>query len=271
METLIIVSFIVSLILVFPFIKNGVVRLYLFLKRNILYGDISCRVLKHVKYKNSFTTKIKIAYVGNENYLEDIKFSYQLRYPAPIDRILASINIAIGYITCDMSGLTTMLGNKRYRFEPPMVHLWNVSKFIKYPLSVLYGLSCLYIITLMLLFPIVGWFFLFWGPYGKFSLDSIPDSMKIIADGKVVRLPIVLKKGDEVVLEINYRLGMNAKGFSNDTKYKLLDYFPKRTLRPPRPGNFTWVGRGAVSMCVGHRMNREMTEIGERVIVGIGG
>ena len=75
----------------------------------------------------------------------------------------------------------------------------------------------------------------------------------------------------EAVLEINYRLGMNAKGFSNDTKYKLLDYFPKRTLRPPRPGNFTWVGRGAVSLCVGHRMNREMTEIGERVIVGIGG
>ena len=267
MEQIIIVSAIVSFILVLPFIKNGFMRIYLFIKRDILYGDISCRVLRHTKYRKSFTTKIKIAYVGNEDFLEDIIFGYQLRYPALFDRILASINIAIGYITCDMNGLTTMLGNKRYRFEPPMVHLWNASKLIKYPVSILYGLTYLY----MSLVPIIGWLFLLWGPYGKFSLESISDSMRIVAGDKDVKLPLILKRGDEIILEINYRMGINAKGFSNDTLYKFLVGFPKRTLRPPKPGNFTWIGWGGVSMCVGHRMNRVMTEFSERVIVGIGG
>ena len=123
---------------------------------------------------------------------------------------------------------------------------------------------------LMLVIPI-GWIFLNWGPYARFSLDSVNESTRIVGvDSQIVQLPIVLKPGSEIILDISYRMRLNARGFSADTPYKFLKGFPKRTLRPPKPGKFTWVGSGNVNILLGNRWNKLQTELDKKIIVGIG-
>lgn len=262
---------IIGIVAVIPTIRLIFIKTYLFMKKSIFNKDIYCSVLNHSIRGDKGTTKIKIAYAGTgDDILKGIRFTYLLKLPAPIDRFLAYYNIGIGYITCDMQGLTTMLGTQHYIFEPPMIHLSKMPRFVKYPLSVLIGVWWLYYLLLMSLIPL-GWIFLNWGPYGRFSLDSINESIRIVGvDSKIAQLPIVLKPGTEIILDISYRMGLNAKGFSTDTPYKFLKGFPKRTLRPPKPGNFTWVGRGNISILLGNKWNKLLTELDKRVIIGIG-
>jgi len=124
---------------------------------------------------------------------------------------------------------------------------------------------------LMLLFPPVGWLVLNSGLYGRFSLDSIMEKMTITdGEGKVIQLPTILRPGTEITLDFKYRMGLRAKGFPIDTPYRFLDQFPRKTIGPPKPGDFVWVGKGGISMLLGTRWSRLFAEFGERVIVGIG-
>ena len=197
-------------------------------------------------------------------------FTYRMNLPAPFDRFLAYLNIASAYLTCDMRGLTTLLGTEYYRFAPLMVHVWKVSKVIKYPVSVVTGLFLFYI-TFLMFITIVGWIFLYWGPYGKFSLDSLSESMKIVnSEGITIQLPIVLNPDTEYIWDIKCKMGLKAAGFKVDTPYRILKRFPPRTFCAPKPGRFTWVGHGTTNLYLGDKWNRLPTELGERLIIGIG-
>lgn len=267
-----ILGIVLGAITAIPLISIAVTKIYQFIKRNVLYGDISCGVLKHTIRGKSFNTKIKIAYAGKGNeVIRDILITYELKLFAPIDRFLAYVRIATAYLKCDMQGLATVLGTRDYKTAPMMVHIWKSPKLVKYPLSVINGIFFSYLTALMTITPIIGWMFLNWGPYGKFSLDSVNSSLRISdADGNVIQLPIVLNEGREITLDIHYRMGLNAKGFEINTPYKFLDSLPPRTFLPPKPGMFGWVGRGSINVFIGKRWNRLLTELDKRVIVGIG-
>jgi len=264
---------ILAIITALPLIKMAVTKTYQFINRNVLYGDISCSVLKHSTRGKTYNTKIKIAYVGKgSEIIRDILITYELKLFAPIDRFLAYVRIGTAYLMCDMQGLATVLGTKDYKTAPMMVHIWKLPKFVKYPLSVINGIFFLYLTALMTITPILGWMFLNWGPYGKFSLDSVRSSLRISdANGNVIQLPTVLNEGGEITLDIHYRMGLNAKGFEIDTPYTFLDRLPPRTFLPPKPGKFGWLGRGSINVFIGKRWNRLLTELDKRVIIGIGG
>ena len=247
-------------------------NVYRFIRIKILYKDVACKVLKHQIIRTTINTKIKIAYAGSDrDTIRDILFTYRLKLPAPFDRFLAYVQIATAYLICDMQGLSTLLGTEYYTFAPMMVHTWKTPRLVKYPLSVLNGIFSFYMILLMMVIPLIGWMFLNWGPHGKFSLESIASDMVIKDEnGNVGQLPIVLNPGDEIILDIRYKVGLNAKGFKIDTPYRFLNTFPARTFGPPKPGNFTWVGKGLVILFLGGKLNRLPIELDKKVIIGIG-
>lgn len=249
-----------------------VVNIYRFFKVRVMHKEVAVKILNHQIIDGTFKTKVKIAYTGsNKDILRDILFTYRLKLPAPLDRFLAYVNIASAYFICDMRGLTTLLGTEYYKTAPLMVHKWKVSKIIKYPISVYSGIFFFYGTFLMLIVPVVGWIFLNWGPYGKFSLDSLSQSMKIVnSEGEDIQTPIVLNPGTELILDIQYKMGLKAKGFKIDTPYRILKKFPPRTFCAPKPGRFTWVGLGSADFCLGDKWNRLPTQLGERLIIGIG-
>jgi hypothetical protein len=255
-----------------PVLYLFISKIYQYVTRNVLYKDMHCRVLDHRIKGKTFTTRIKIAYTGTRSEaLEDVLLTYRLKLRSPYDRFLSYVNVAVGYLLCDMQGLATLLGTQHHRSEPPMVHLWKQPRAVKYPVSILVGLMFLYDTLLMLLLPPIGWIVLNSGLYGRFSLDGIMENMTITnEEGKVIRLPTILQPGTEITLDFKYRMGLKAKGFSIDTPYRFLSDFPKRTIRPPKPGNFVWAGKGGISMLMGTRWNRLLAEFGEKVIVGIG-
>lgn len=255
-----------------PVLYLLVSKVYQYVTRNVFYKDVSCKVLDHRIRGKTWTTRIKIAYTGTSSEaVKDVLLSYRLRLPSPYDRFLNYINVAAGYLMCDMQGLATLLGTQHYRFEPPMVHLWKLPRPVKYPISFLFGLIFLYDTLLMLLLPPLGWIMLNSGPYGRFSLDGIMEDMTITNEkGKVIQLPTILHPGTEIILDFKYRMGLKAKGFPVDTPYRLLNDFPKRTFRPPKPGDFVWIGKGGINMLMGTRWNRLVTKFGEKVIIGIG-
>lgn len=248
--------------------KNG----YRLFRTKILHRDIAYKVLVHTFHEKACETRIKIAYAGRDKeIIREILFTYRLRLPAFIDRFLANIHIATAYLTCDMRGLTTLLGTEYYRTAPLMVHIWKAPRVIKYPISVVNGIFFFYVTFLMLVIPVVGWIFLNLGPYGKFSLDSVSHSVTITDEnGRAVQLPIVLSPGAELIWNVNCKLGLNAKGFRMDAPYKILDDFPARSFRTPKPGYFAWVGSGSIHLCLGDKWNRLPTELDKRVTIGIG-
>ncbi len=245
---------------------------YRLFRTKILHGDIACRILSHEFNEKISHTRLKIAYAGREKEIvREIMFTYILRLPKFIDRFLASIHIANAYLTCDMGGLATLLGTVDNKYAPPMVHLWKIPKIIKYSVSVYTGFFLFYTTILMLILPVLGWFFLNLGPYGKFSLDSVPNSVIITDDnGRAVQLPIVLNPGVELIWNVNYKVGLNAKGFGVDTPYKILSDFPARSFRTPKPRYFAWVGSGSINLCLGDKWNRLPTELDKKLIIAIG-
>lgn len=267
-----IVVFIISVLSGLALLRVIFLNMYRFFKVRVMHKDIAIKVLNHQVKERSFNTRMKIAYTGaGRDIIRDILFTYRLRLPAPFDRFLAYVNIASAYLTCDMCGLTTLLGTEYYRTMPLMVHIWKVPRVIKYPISVVNGIFFFYVTFLMLVIPIVGWIFLNWGPYGKFSLDSLSERMRIVnGEGKNIQLPIVLNPGTELTLEIQCKMGLKAKGFKIGTPYRILNRFPPRTFCAPKPGRFAWVGRGTINLCLGDKWNRLPTELGERLIIGIG-
>ncbi len=88
--------------------------------------------------------------------------------------------------------------------------------------------------------------------------------------GKIVIFPIVLSQGKELILDFRYKMGINAYGFSNDTPYDFLTTFPKRTLLPPKSGNFCWTAIGHIELLIGNRWNRLSVKLDDRKIIGIG-
>lgn len=256
-----------------PFLIVGAAKATRFINRFVRNNDVSCRVLNHHRENDIWSTEIKVAYVGEKPaILSDILFSYELEQPSPGDSFMQWVNIAMGYLTCDMQGLTTILGTKDYEFAPPMVHLWK-SRWTKYPMSVLVGLYFSYFILLALLLSptLIPLALLGSGPYGRFALSSTASSMSITyAEGIALELPFVLNQGDERILELKYRVGLSAKGFPADTPYQFLTEWPKRTFRPPKPGNFAWRGRGTLSVLGRKGWGRVRMELGDKVIVGIG-
>jgi len=272
-EILYIAGAISSIIYVFVLIKAIIVWIANFVNRNMLSRDIVCNVLNYEKKRSPFfTARIKIVYSGSQdNILQDISFDYNLRLPSPFDRFLAWINLTTGYLVCDMAGLTTILGTQHYKYEYPMVHLWRISKYIKYPISFLFGILSLYWLLVMILFLPVGWILLNMGPYNKFSLVSIKESIKIVGtNGTIVELPILLKPRSEIVFNVDYEMGVNAKGFSIDTPYKFLSGYPSRTFRPPKLGNFAWRGKGNIFVHLGSKWRRLRQEYDYNAIIGIG-
>ncbi len=270
-QTLTLIGIIITLLIGLPTIRNSIKKAFSFFTRIMLNEDIHSSVLKHRIIRAKGTTEIKIAYAGMEDLiLKDIRIIYQLKLPAPFDRFLAYYHIGIGYITCNMVGLATLLGTQHYKYELPMIHLMKMPRFLKYPLSVLVGVWWLYIVLLMSIIPI-GWIFLNSGPYGRSSLESITETMKITDhEGNNVILPVILKPRTETTLHIKYTMGLNAKGLSINTPYRIIQHFPKRTLLPPKPGNFIWIGILSINVFVGNRWNRLSAEIDKKEIIGIG-
>jgi hypothetical protein len=223
-----------------PYIWLGVLKVCRFIKSNILNADISCRVLRHSLGEGTCNTEIKLAYVGEKPaILSEILVSYYLKLRPRIRGIMAWVNIAAGYLTCDMKGLSTILGTEWYINYLPLVHRWKSP--LKYPISVVTGLYVFYFLLLGVLFvpTVIPFLFLMSGPYGRFTIDSIADTMTLVgADGSKVKLPIVLNKGDELLLKVKYRIGINAKGFPVETPFRFLSDLPKMTVHPPKPGNF---------------------------------
>ncbi len=263
---------ILGIVAAIPVIGLIIRKVYQFLSRHLLNTDVACSVLYH-KIGHSCHSKIKLAYSGEKAIvLSDIHLTYKLTLPAPIDSFWANFQIAIGYIVWDMKGLTTVLGTKEYRTEPLMVHRFKWPRFIKYPISTLYGLLFFYILLLEFAFFPLGWLFLFSGPYSKFSLISINQS-KIITDenGNLINLPLVLNPGTTMELDIKYKLGLNAKGFETDTPYRYLEKYPRRSFLLPKPGKFVWRGIGNIDMNVGKRLNRLKAVLPDRIIISIGG
>ena len=263
---------IIGAIAAIPALHLLALKVYQYITRNVFYKDVSCKVLEHRIRGRTWTTRIKIAYTGTTaEAIEDVLLSYHLRLRSPFDRFLNYINIATGYLLCDMRGLATLLGTQHYRFEPPMVHLWKMPKPVKYPTSFFFGLVFLYNVLLMILFLPVGWIILNSGPYGRFSLDSIKENMTITDEGgKVIQLPTILNPGTEIILDFKYKMGLRANGFPINAPYRFLNDFPKRTIRPPKPGDFAWVGRGGINMLMGSRWNRLVVDFSGGVIIGIG-
>jgi hypothetical protein len=264
----------ISSILFLPIVLWSIIRwINNIVSRHILNNDIACSVLNYDKNQAPiFTAKIKIAYAGNsDNILEDISFVYYLRLPAPWDRFLAYLNVATGYLTCDMAGLAAILGTQHYNFEPPMIHLWEMPRYIKYPISVLCGIFAFYYVCLMILFIPIGWLFLNMGPYGKFRLVSVKDKTKITdADGAIVELPMLLKASSENIYHVEYEMGLDAKGFLIETPYQLLASYPPRTVRPPKPGSFVWKGKGHILVRLRSKWSRLKVEYDNNAIIGIG-
>lgn len=270
-QTLTLIGISITVLIGLPIIINSIKKGFSFFTRIIFNKDIHSNVLKHRITRTKGTTEIKIAYAGMEDLiLRDIRIIYRLNLPAPFDRFLAHYHIGISYITCNMLGLATLLGTQHYKYELPMIHLMKMPRFLKYPLSVFVGVWWLYIVLLMSIIP-VGWIFLNSGPYGRFSLESITKTMKITDhENNNVILPVILKPGTETILNIKYTMGLNAKGFSINTPYRIIQHFPKRTLLPPKPGNFIWIGIPSINVFVGNRWNRLSAELGKREIIGIG-
>ena len=255
-----------------PYIWLLVSRAYGFIRSNVLNTSISCKVLRHSPRGQTYSTKIKLAYVGEKpGILNDILVSYDLKLRPPVRGIMAWVNIASGYLVCDMKGLSTILGTRQYVTQPPMVHLWKSPA--KYPASVLTGLYFSYFLLLgVLLSPtVIPLIFLLAGPYSRFALRSAPGTMTIsYADGRDVSLPTVLNPGDELTLEARYKMGLAGKGFPADTPYRFLSRLPRITIRPPKPGNFAWVGKGSISVLGRRGWGRLRVDLGPTVIVGIG-
>lgn len=267
-----IVIWILSVLAGLALIRVIIINMYRFLRVRIMHKEVAIRILNYQVKDGNLNTRVKIAYAGSgKDIIRDILFTYRLRLPAPFDRFLAYLNIASAYLTCDMRGLTTLLGTEDYRTAPLMVHTWKVSRVIKYPISVVNGMFFFYVTFLMFIVPIVGWLFLNLGPYGKFSLASLSESMKIVnSEGVNIVLPIVLNPGTELILDIQCKMVLKAKGFKIDTPYRILNRFPTRTFCAPKPGRFAWVGRGTTNLCLGDKWNRLPVELGERLIIGIG-
>ena len=152
-----------------------------------------------------------------------------------------------------------------------MVQVWK-SKLFKYPLSIYMGWQIFYFTLVgLIVFPI-GWIFLLSGPYGKISLDSMDKKKKVTnSNGGVIVLPIILNPGDSIELEVEYELGLSSKGFDPGTPMQFLEKLPKRSLAPPKPGQFVWRGKGTINVLVGSKWNRLNIDLPDNVLVSIGG
>jgi len=228
-------------------VRYLIIKPYRFVNNEVFNKDITYRVLNHKIQGKLWTTTIKIAYTGKgQEFINRIHFFYQLNMPGPIYGYYEYLNLATGYLTCNMMGLTTLLGTEYNRWGFPSVHRWKISKFLRNSMSFLFGLYLFYMILLMT-FSIIGLWVPFSGPFGKFALEN-SDSDLIITDenGSPVILPKIINPGTEITLECKYQMRLNAKGFRPETPYKFLRRYPKATFCPPKPGNFVWVGRGNI-------------------------
>jgi hypothetical protein len=95
MEALkVVAAFLVPLV---PFVIVGVVKTTRFIDRLVRNKDISCRVLHHGRENQTWSTEIKVAYVGEKPaILSDIVVSYELWQPSLGDAIVQWVNIAVG-------------------------------------------------------------------------------------------------------------------------------------------------------------------------------
>jgi hypothetical protein len=240
-------------------------------KKNVLNQGISCSILEHKIRGRVCNTKVKIAHVGvGKEIIDKVLFTYQMKLPAPLDRFLAYIHIGLAFISCDMNELSLLIGTKYNKAIPVNLHLWNVPKYIKYPISVIFGIYFLYGMLLMFICVIPGWFFLNWGPYGRFSLDSLNESMIIVdQNGNEKNFPIILGE-EELTLDFKYKLGLNAKGFSIKTPFKFLTNLPHKSLLPPKPENFCWIGRGSINLMIAEHWSHLTTKLDNNKIISVG-
>lgn len=263
---------IATIIVALPLIvRYLIIKPYRFVNKEVFNKDITYRVISHKLQGKIWTTTIKIAYTGKvQEFINRIHFCYQLNMPAPIYGYYEYLNLATGYLTCNMTGLTTLLGTEYNKWSFLSVHRWKISKYLRNPISFLFGLYLFYMILLMTV-SIIGLWVLFSGPYGKFALENSDSDLTITDENNnPVILPKIIKSGTEITLECKYRMKLNAKGFSPETPYKFLKHYPKATFCPPKPGNFVWVGKGNIHIYFGNRVNKITEKYGNIEKVGLG-
>jgi len=181
-----------------------------------LFRGLSIHAIKRVSYRSVGHVVLKMAFVGKEDVIvEEVVVQSKLVYPRRFGGLLAWLHLGLGYMQDDVEGLNTVLG-RSYPYMGLLaapVHIIK-NKYIRRPLSVIWGAILLYYFILFAVIPLF-WPLLFWGPYQELRLFSGDKEVVLLKEEDKVQLerPFIVKPGFEKCLRISHRPSLYIQYF----------------------------------------------------------
>jgi len=238
------------------FIIVGVVSLYPlyqlgkrgvgFLRDRMSYPDLAIGVVADNNRANRVgQIEVKIAYGGDKQLVvHGLRFRITLRYRNWQEKMLAWLQLIVGFLTNDGEGLREFIG-------PQYIRTATASKNRAWMIRVLNLVDGVMWFTLFasLLFSPFGWLFLLlaW-PYDSRQLNASDLQIRMIdnVNGNEIGRPILLKPDTEreFVLVYDYTLTRRhtPEGFPGNTRMEYIDHVAQRPWwRLPRAAHGAWL------------------------------